>query len=161
MKTWTNHTVQHYANDLALPRAEQLTSRPSALCLVSLHELKALSAALACGALPPDFEAKLTRLAEGDLIHRFLAQNGRLFAALLLAAQDGSFKGASRADCERLLRVLAYVRKEDDAIPDYQIGGFTDDQQEMRMAVSQLQPLLSSFKAWRLRNQVPAMWFHN
>ncbi len=160
MKTWPNHTAQHSASDLAL-RRQQLTLEPSALCLVSTNELKELSAALACGGLPRDFEAKLARLAGGDLVHRFLAQNGRLFAALLLAAGNGSFKEASRADCELLLRVLAYVRKEDDAIPDYRVGGFADDQQEMRMAMTQLQPLLGSFKAWRLRHQVPAMWLHN
>ena len=161
MKTWPNHTVQCDANGLSLVRQQQLALQPSALCLVSANELKELSAALDCGALPRDFEAKLARLAEGDLIHRFLAQNSRLFAALLFAVRDGSFRGATRDDCERLLRVLAYVRKEDDAIPDYRIGGFVDDQQEMRTALTLLQPLLTSFKAWRLRNQVPAMWHHN
>ena len=161
MNTWPNHTVQDDANDLSLRRQQQPILRPSALCLVSMNELKELSAAIAGGGLPRDFEAKLARLAEGDLIHRFLAQNGRLFAALLLAVQDGAFKEASRSDCEQLLRVLAYVRKEDDAIADYLSGGFVDDQQEMRMAISQLEPLLRSFKAWRLRHQVPAMWHHN
>jgi len=160
MKTWPNHTVQHSANELAL-RRQQLALQPSALCLVSMNELKELSAALDGGALPRDFEAKLARLAGGDLVHRFLAQNGRLFSALLVAVRDGSFRGASRDDCGLILRVLAYVRKEDDAIPDYRVGGFADDQQEMRMAMTQLQSLLASFKAWRLRNQVPAMWLHN
>ncbi len=134
---------------------------PSALHLVTAHELEELRAALARGELPRDFEAKLNRLAEGDLTHRFLARNCRLFSALLHAAQQGLFKQASRADCERLLRVLAYVRKDEDAIPDYQAGGFVDDQQEVRTATTELQPLLDAFKAWRLRHQVPAMWHHN
>jgi hypothetical protein len=135
--------------------------RPSSLYLVNEHELRALHCALARGALPPDFEAKLARLAEGDLTHRFVAQHCRLFAALLIAARDGFYKEASPADCERLLRVLAYVRKDDDAIPDYKPGGYIDDQQEVRAAMKDLHHLLASFKAWRLRHQVPRMWLHN
>ena len=161
MKTWDNSTVEHYASDLAQLRTQPLALRSGSLHLVSGHELQALREALARGALPPDFEAKLTRLAEGDLTQRFLARTSRLFVALLLAARDGSFKEASPADCERLLRVLAYVRKDDDAIADYRVGGFMDDQQEMRMALAELHPLLKSFKAWRLRYQVPEMWRHN
>jgi hypothetical protein len=53
------------------------------------------------------------------------------------------------------------VRKDDDAIADYKPGGFVDDQQEVRAATQQLGPLLTSFKAWRLRHQVPRMWLHN
>jgi hypothetical protein len=60
--------------------------------------------------------------------------------------------------CERLLRVLAYVRKDDDSIPDYQPGGFVDDQQEVRKVDNKYHSLLESFKAWRLRHQVPALW---
>jgi hypothetical protein len=129
--------------------------------MVNAHELQELRAALAHGALPLDFQAKLARLAEGDLTHRFIEQNCRLFAALLVAARDGSFAAASRADCERLLRVLAYVRKDDDAIADYKPGGFMDDQREVRAATTELHPLLQSFKAWRLRHQVPGMWLAN
>lgn len=140
---------------------QQLALRSGALCLVSGHELQALREALTRGKLPPDFEAKLVRLAAGDLLHGSLARNCRLFVTLLLAAQHGFFKEVSRADGERLLRVLAYVRKDDDAIPDYRTGGFMDDQQEMRAAVTELQPLIESFKAWRLRHQVPGMWLHN
>jgi len=161
MKTRGNSTLEHYAIGLGQPRRQTPALPPSALHLVSAHEMKALREALIRGALPPDFEAKLARLAEGDLIQRFLAQYCRLFAALLLAAQDGSFKRASPADCERLLRVLAYVRKDDDAIADYRIGGYMDDQAEMRAVVSELGPLFESFKAWRLCHQVPRMWLHN
>ena len=161
MNTLQQGTAESYTNDLGQLSGQQLALRPGALHLVSAYELQALREALARGELPPDFEAKLVRLAEGGLIHRFLARNCRLFTALLLAAQDGFFKEASRADCERLLRVLAYVRKDDDAIADYRIGGFMDDQQELRTAMTELHPLLKSFKAWRLRHQVPGMWLHN
>jgi hypothetical protein len=154
-------TAELYSDESGQTWTHPLALRPGALHLVSAHELHELREALARGTLPPDFEAKLVRLAEGDLLHRFLARNCRLFAALLAAARDGSFKEARPADCERLLRVLAYVRKDDDAIADYRIGGFMDDQQEMRMALAELHPLLKSFKAWRLRHQVPGMWSGN
>ena len=52
--------------------------------------------------------------------------------------------------------MLAYVRKDDDAIPDYLPSGFMDDQQEVRAAAMELGPLLQAFKAWRLCHLVPA-----
>jgi hypothetical protein len=78
---------------------------------------------------------------------------------LLLAALESAFSEATSANRERLLRVLAYVRKDDDAIPDYRTDGFTDDQQEVRAATTELGPLLHAFKVWRLRHQVPGMWW--
>jgi hypothetical protein len=132
--------------------------RPSFLYLASAHELRELREALARGSLPLDLQTKLARLEGGDLIQRYLAHHCRLFGALLLAAQKGAFKDARPEQCERLLRVLAYVRKTDDAVPDYRPDGFLDDQQEVRAALEQLHPLVNSFKSWRLRHQVPAMW---
>ncbi|HWX22314.1 MAG TPA: hypothetical protein VN578_20630 [Candidatus Binatia bacterium] len=41
------------------------------------------------------------------------------------------------------------VRKDEDAITDYQTRGFTDDQEEVRAVGSELASLLQSFKAWR------------
>jgi hypothetical protein len=128
------------------------------LRLVTAHDTAYLRLALARGGVPPDFEAKLTRLSSGDLVERFVARNCRCFIELLWAAQDGAFNEASLADCERLLQVLAYVRKDDDAVPDYQPGGFVDDQREVLAVVIELKSLLQSFKAWRLRHQVPALW---
>jgi len=75
-----------------------------------------------------------------------------------VATEDGSFREGSPAERERLLRVLAYVRKDDDAIPDYRPEGLTDDQREMRAATVELDGLIQAFKAWRLRHQVPLMW---
>ena len=132
--------------------------RSGLLHLVTPHDIQGLRTALAQGRLQLDFEAKLARLHEGDLIHRNVEQNSRLFFALLLAALDCSFSGATAADRDRLLRVLAYVRKDDDAIPDYRPNGFLDDHQEVRAAATELAPLLHGFKVWRLRHQVPAMW---
>ena len=133
-------------------------SRPALLQWITPHELDALREALAHGCLPPDFLGKLKRLTGGDLSHHFIEQNCRLFAALLVAREAGSFREGNRAEHERLLRVLAYVRKDDDAIPDYKSGGLVDDQQEIRAATVELDGLIRAFKVWRLRHQVPAMW---
>ena len=81
-----------------------------------------------------------------------------MFGALLVATEDGSFREGSPAERERLLRVLAYVRKDDDAIPDYRPEGLTDDQREMRAATVELDGLIQAFNAWRLCHQVPIMW---
>ena len=142
------------------PFDELHNSRPAHLHLhlVTAHDIDQLRKELARGNVPPDLEAKLRKLALGDLGQRFIAQNCRTMLALIVATQDGSFKAAGQAECERLLRVLAYVRKDDDAIPDYQPGGFVDDQKEVRLATSELGVLLERFKAWRLQHQVPAMW---
>ena len=133
-------------------------ARPNFLYVVTPGEIENLRQAIAWRNLPPDFEAKLTRLAEGDLTQRFVERTCRLFAALVLAVQDERFAAASKADCERLLRVLAYVRKDDDVVADYKPNGFLDDQQEVRAAMADLGELLKTFKTWRLRHQVPGLW---
>ena len=158
MRTSEKNTLDYDISDLRQPGTGVPVLRPSFLHLVSAHELKEFGQGLARGELPLDFEAKLARLAEGDLLQRFVARNCLLFVALLRAVQDNSFKEASRANCDRLLRVLAYVRKDDDAVADYKPGGFMDDQQEVRAVLAELHPLLKTFKAWRLRHQVPGMW---
>ena len=138
--------------------ARTLVSSPALFQWITPHELEALRNALARGGLPPDFLGKLKRMMDGDLSHHFIEQNCRLFAALLLAKEDGSFREGGPAECELLLRVLAYVRKDDDAIPDYKPEGLTDDQREIRAAAVALGGLIKGFKAWRLRHQVPIMW---
>src|SRR5437899_2303530 len=135
-----------------------LVSPPALLQWITPHDLEALRDALARGGLPPDFLGKLRRMTDGDLSHHFIEQNCRLFAALLVAKEDGSFREGSPTECERLLRVLAYVRKDDDAIPDYKPWGLTDDQREIRTTTIALDGLIQRFKAWRLRYQVPIMW---
>ena len=142
----------------ALSRSLPMTAVPGFLHLVTPHELQQLRDALLKGRPPRDLEFKLARLAGGSLLHRFVEQNSRLIIALLVAAYDGSFSEASRPRLERLLRVLAYVRKEDDANPDYRPDGLVDDQQELRAVLNEMGDLLQSFKIWRLRNQVPEMW---
>jgi hypothetical protein len=138
-------------------RTPQLPVRPDFLYVITPGELESMRQAISRRTLPMDFEGKLTRLAGGDLTHRFLERTCRLFTELVLAVQDERF-GASKADCERLLRVLAYVRKEDDVMADYKPNGFLDPQQEVRAAMTDLGPLLKTFKTWRLQYQVPGMW---
>ena len=139
-------------------RSAGVQTRPSALYLITPGDLEDLRSALMRGALPTDLEIKLRGLAQGSLLHQSVEQNCRLFTSLLLAAEHSSFNEASRADLDRLLRVLAYVRKENDAISDFKPNGFVDDQQEVRAAASELSVLLRRFKDWRLRTQVPDLW---
>jgi hypothetical protein len=131
------------------------------LRLVSDQELQDLGRKLARGQIPADLEAKLVTLSRGDLAQRSIEQNCRIIIALLQSVGDGSFKLATSEQCQRLLLVLAYVRKDDDAIPDYRSNGFTDDQQELRAVSREYDSLLQTFKRWRLQHQVPAMWLGN
>ena len=158
MKSWRSSVLADCATNQVRFGAPTPLVRSGLLRLVTAHDVQELLSALAKDRLPPDFEAKLSRLSDGSLMHRYVAQTSRLFFALLLAALEGSFNEATPADRERLLRVLAYVRKDDDAIPDYRLDGFIDDQKEARTAAMELGPLLHAFKAWRLRHQVPGMW---
>ncbi len=133
-------------------------ARMSFLYLVTDGDLQQMRNAIARGTMPPDFEAKLKKLAAGSLLHRSVEQNCRLFISLLMAARDGAFVEADESARERLLRVLAYVRKDDDAMPDYKPEGFADDQHEVRAVAMELGALLQAYKEWRLRHQVPRMW---
>lgn len=138
------------------PRQPQI--RPSHLYLVTACELQTLRESLTKSMIPPDLEAKLVRLAAGEITHSFIEQNCRTIIEMLVAAHDGSFKHLTASQREHLLKVLAYVRKDDDGIPDYRPNGYSDDQQEVRAALLELMPTLQAFKAWRLKHQVPAMW---
>jgi hypothetical protein len=130
----------------------------STLHLVSGQEVLDLREALAEGRVPRDLQIKLANLEGGSLLHHFIGQNGALFVSLSLAVEEGAFRGCSPEELDRLVRVLAYVRKDDDAIPDHQPGGFVDDHQEVRAATRDLERLLSEFKQWRLQHQVPRLW---
>ena len=158
MRSWRSSILEDCATDQVRSAAQMTMARPGLLYLVTAHDVQGLRSALAQGRLPADLETKLARLAGGSLSERYVEQNCRLIVALLLAAQQNSFTQATPADRERLLRVLAYVHKDDDAIPDYKPGGFFDDQQEVRAAATELNHMLQSFKVWRLRHQVPGMW---
>src|SRR6266404_1675654 len=156
MKNYAMTSVEVREDQWNIPWVGNQTS--SALHLVTPTEMEELRNALMKTKLPSDLEIKLRSLAQGSLLHRSVEQNCRLFTSLLLAAEQSSFNEASLADLDRLLRVLAYVRKENDAIPDFKPNGFVDDQQEVRAASSGLSLLLRHFKDWRLRIQVPDLW---
>src|SRR5882762_4648054 len=119
MKSSANTSVIDDANGRFWTGPQIPTPNSGFLHLITAHELEDLCRGLDRAELPPDFEAKLTRLAGDNILHCSVEQNCRLFIALLRAARDGSFRDVGRADQERLLRVLAYVRRDDDAIPDY------------------------------------------
>ena len=137
---------------------QQTAAQMSFLYLVTDQDLQQIRNAIARGTMPPDFEAKLRKLAAGSLLHRSVEQNCRLFIALLMAAHDGAFAEVDESERERLVRVLAYVRKDDDAMPDYKPEGFADDQREVRAVAMELGALRQAYKEWRLRHQVPKMW---
>ena len=158
MKTLDNTLLAEPRDERGRAAVATTSFGSGGLHLISSHEMQSLRNALTKGALPRDFEAKLQRLANQTLLHRFVEQNCRLFVALLQAAHEGSFCEAAPTECERLLRVLAYVRKDDDVVPDYKPGGFLDDQREVRAAATEFETLLDDFKSWRLRYQVPGMW---
>lgn len=125
---------------------------------ITADDIVRMEAALEGEALPWDFEEKLRRLAAGDLLHSSIAQNCRLFLSVCRAARSGAFKIPTSAAYERLLTVLAYVRKHDDVIPDDERDGFTDDFHFVKSTASELHGLLEQFKTWRLRNEVPFLW---
>lgn len=158
MRSYGSGPIEHYAANQVRVGAQHPSVRSGLAYLVTPNDVQAMRAALIKGRLPADFDAKLARLGEGSLVERYVEHNSRLFFALLLAALETSFSKASASDRERLLQVLAYVHKEDDAIPDYLPGGFMDDQREVRAAAMELGPLLQDYRAWRLRHQVPGMW---
>ena len=158
MNQWQIKPADRYVRDYRRAGKASAVSIPDYLYLVTEHEVNDLRNALLRGELPLDFEAKLDMLARGDLLHRSIEQNCRLFIALLLAAQNGGYRLATKADQDKLLRLLVYVRKDDDAVPDYRQDGFVDDQRQIRVGSVELAGLLHDFKAWRLRHQVPEMW---
>jgi hypothetical protein len=147
--TWSEH---RWTNPLV---AQMI---PYGLDLVTENELEQLRSALAHGRLPADLETKLQTLAQGSLLHCSVEQNCRLFVSLLLASEHSSFNDATRRDLDRLLRVLAYVRKENDTIADCKPNGFVDDQQQVRAAVNDVAEVIQRFKTWTLRTQVPDLW---
>jgi len=134
-------------------------TKPGALYLVSHFDLESLSQALRRGEVPVDLEAKLRKLAAGNLTERSVERCSRLFISLIQASQNGAFRAARAEDLKRLLQVLAYVRKDDDEIPDYKGDGFVDDNREVQAARVELRALLESFKSWRLIHQVPELWW--
>lgn len=131
---------------------------PAALNLVTPHELDTLRQALRSGTLPLDLCAKLDRLRADDPQEQHLKQRSALLIGLLTAVEAHEFCLVTPEDRERLLRKLAYVRKDDDAIPDSWPGGFADDWDLMRQVCGELKPVLDAYKGWHLVRRVPLLW---
>ena len=137
----------------------RISVAPGVLRLVSEHELEDLRASLDHGIIPLDLASKLATLHDDDLVEHSLRRKTRLLLSLLTAMRDGAFRDITPAQHQRLLRVVAYVRKDDDAIPDTQAeGGYDDDLEEVRAAFRDLSELLDHFLKWRLQHQVPELW---
>jgi|SRR6185295_13731009 len=158
MTTCELNSVKTFGTKPFCPPTSQVAVARDRLHLVSSFELEDLRGQLVRGRVPPDLETKLAKLSRGDVAQRSIERNCRTIIALLAAAHEGVFKETSLEHCERLLRALEYVRKDDDAIPDYRVDGFIDDLKEMQMVTRELNSFLQNFKAWRLRHQVPGMW---
>ncbi len=149
---------QRQQKHLADARPVNVLAQPSGLYVVTPREICELGEAFSAGHLPSDLEAKLSRLAEGNLLERYVAQSCRLLISLVMAQEQGLYNELSPADREQVLRTLAYVRKDEDVIPDYWPDGFRDDAQEIRKLDSNLSGKLQRFKHWHLRNRVPGIW---
>ena len=99
--------MKNYATQLPVTyedewiRSSGARTESPALQLVTASELEELRYAIIMGKLPTDLDIKLKGLEQGSLLHRSVEQNCRLFISLLLAAEQSSFTGASRADLDR------------------------------------------------------------
>ena len=146
------HAARHSVKSL------QPKTSLAALDMVTAHELDNLRQALRSETLPLDLRAKLARLRTDDPREHFLKQRSALLIGLLTAVETGEYRLAAPEDREQLLRVLAYLRKDADAIPDSLQGGFADDHDLMRQVCNELKPVLDRYKSWHLARRVPLLW---
>jgi len=130
----------------------------SALNMVTESEMHTLCDTLQQDRIPVDLRAKLDRLRTDDPRELYLKNQSLLLSSLLRSPAAREFCLARPDDCQRLLRMLAYVRKDDDAIPDTWPGGMVDDHDLMRLTCTELRQVLDTFKAWHLSRRVPLLW---
>jgi hypothetical protein len=126
--------------------------------MVTEAEINALCDSLREDRVPADLQAKLDRLRTDDPKESYLKRQSLLLASLLMSPSARGFCRLRPHDCERLLRMLAYVRMDDDAIPDTWSGGMADDHDLMRLTCADLREALETFKAWHLSRRVPLLW---
>ena len=129
-----------------------------ALEMVTKAEMEALGDALQQNRVPQDLRAKLDWLRADDPKEFYLKQQSLLLASLLMSPAAREFCVLRPDDCERFLRMLAYVRKNDDAIPDLWPDGMADDHDLMRVTCRELREAIAAFKAWHLSRRVPLLW---
>ena len=126
--------------------------------MVTEAEIKALNEALDQGHLPADLRAKLGGLRTDDPRELYLKRQSLLLGSLLMSPAAVAYCRLHPRVGERLLRMLAYVRKDDDVIPDTWSGGMADDHDLMRLTCRELREVLDTFKAWHLARRVPSLW---
>jgi hypothetical protein len=105
------------------------------------------------GWLRPQIEAKLSRLHPECPDHRELRRLVNLSIDLLEAVDEDRFDpGPDWPAVEaRLLRALAYLLSEDDAIPDHLPDGFDDDMREFQSLANHAGALLAAFESRQLK----------
>lgn len=128
--------------------------------MVTREELESLELVLAQGYLPADLLAKLERLRDDDARELYLKQQSQTLGRLLLSIAASEYHQARPVEAKRFLRMLAYVRKEQDLIPDYLPNGMRDDHDLMRTTCAEFREALTRFKAWHLSRHVPMMFKH-
>jgi len=126
--------------------------------MVTGAEMSNLCEALHSGQLPPDLRSKINRLRADDLRECYLKQQSLLLASFLMSPGAIEFCRLRPQDCQRLLRMLAYVRKDEDAIPDTWPDGMLDDYELMRMICTEMREILDAYKQWHLSRRVPLLW---
>ena len=127
---------------------------PTNLHLLTEGEVEDLRRNIAEGLTPTDLQRKLNGLSEVDLVQYDLQRKARIIVCLLAAIREGGF-GPAPLECEEhLLHVVAYLRKDNDAIPDQgPEGGWVDDLAEMREAWAEHREIITRFNDWRLKQQ--------
>lgn len=129
-----------------------------ALNMISSQEMNVLCHTLQKGLTPSDLAAKLSKLRDDSPKEYYLKQQSELLLSLLKSQASAEFCRIHPDECQLLLRALAYVRKDDDAVPDTLPGGFDDDHDVMRAVCVELKSSLDRFKAWHLTRRVPLLW---
>jgi hypothetical protein len=119
---------------------------------VSAREIDLLKPTHENGWLRPQIEAKLARLHPTCPDHQELRRLVTLAFELLTAVAEGRFHpGPSWPEIEpRLLRALAYLVREGDAIPDHLPEGFDDDMREFRSLAERATDLFGAFEGFAL-----------
>jgi hypothetical protein len=104
------------------------------------------------GWLRPQIEAKLARLNPDCPDHRELRRLATLSLDLLTAVSEKRFDpGTGWGELEpRLLRALAYLVREGDAIPDHLPGGFDDDMREFQALAMRADTVFTVFQGLQL-----------
>jgi uncharacterized membrane protein YkvA (DUF1232 family) len=116
---------------------------------VTLREIELTRPTHENGWLRPQIEAKLERLHPECPDHRELRRLAALSLDLLTAVHEKRFNpGPTWGELEPwLLRALAYLVREGDAIPDHLPGGFDDDMREFQALANRADDLFSVFEA--------------